>query len=65
VQRVRRGGGNFRVTPGGFERSIGKRRHVVAVDDVVRKAGMIGLTGDESFQNRACLELIREGLIGG
>ena len=55
VQRVRRRRRDFRVTPGGFERPIGERRKVVAVDDVVREARMIRLAGDEPFENRAGL----------
>ena len=63
VQRVRRRRRDLRVTPGRFERLIGERRKVVAVDDVVREAGMIRLAGDESFENRASLALLGERLV--
>ena len=64
VQRVRRRRRDFRVTPRRLERAIGQRRKVVAVDDVVREAGMIRLASDQLFENRAGLELVGEGLVG-
>ena len=43
VQRVRRGGRDLRVAARGVERAGRQRRRVVAVNDVVREPGMIGL----------------------
>ena len=59
VQRVRRRRRDLRVAPRGVERPIGERRHVVAVDDVVREARMIRLAGDELLENRAGLQQVR------
>ena len=42
----------------GFERLIGERRHVVAVNDVVRDSRMVRLERVQLFQNRARLQLV-------
>ena len=64
VQRVRRRRRDLRVAARRAQRVIGQRRHVVAVDDVVRDARMIGLLGVELLEDRPGLQLIRVRLVG-
>jgi hypothetical protein len=62
VPRVRRVRCNLRVAPRRLERAVGQRRIVVAVNDVVRQAGVIRVGGDQRFENRASLQ--RFGVAG-
>jgi hypothetical protein len=47
-----------------FERFVGKRRHVVAVNDVVREARVLGLAREQLLEYRAGLETAGVGLVG-
>ena len=64
VQRVRRRRRDLRVAPRRLERAVGKRGHVVAVNDVVREPGVFGLLGEQLLEHRAGLQLAGVGLVG-
>ena len=65
VERVRRVGREVRVLPRVGQRARRERRHVVAVNQIVRDAGMIGLHFVEPLEDRGGLQLVRVGLVGG
>ncbi len=64
VQRVRRVGGDLRVAARRLEGVRRKRRHVVAVDDVVRQPGVLRLRLPELLQDCAGFQLIGVRLVG-
>ena len=55
------GGRDLRVTAGGGQAELRQLRLVVGVDQVVGHAGMVGLDGEEFFQDRRRLLAIGEG----
>ena len=57
-------GAILRVAPRRLERPWRQRGHVVAVDDVVREPGMVGLLGEQRFEDRARLQQVGVGLVG-
>ena len=64
VERVRLFGRDGRVSPGRVDRARRERRHVVAVDDVVREPRMVGMVRPEALEHRPGFQLIRVGLVG-
>src|SRR5439155_21227130 len=65
VKRVRRRRRDLRVAAGGGEGAARERRRIVAMDDVVGHPGVVRLLGEYLFENRASLELVGVGLVGG
>ena len=64
VQRVRRRGRDARVAARGGEPLVGDGRRVVAVDEVVRDAGMVGILPEFVLEDGGRLEIRRVGLVG-
>ena len=64
VERVRRVGREVRVLARIWQRARRERRYVVAVNQVMRHAGMIGFDRVELLQNRRGFELVGVGLVG-
>ena len=64
VLRVRHGRRDLRVAPRSAEPARGQGRIVIAVDDVVRDAGMVRLLGQDLLEDRARLQLIGVRLVG-
>ena len=64
VKRMRRGRRDLRVAAGGIERARRQRRHVEAVDDVVREPRMIGLPGEFLLEDAGRLQLVGVRLVG-
>jgi len=64
VQRVRRRGRDRRIAPRGRYPFVGDRRRVVAVDQIVRDAGMVGVLLEFILEDRRRLEIRRVGLVG-
>ena len=56
-------GRELRVAPRGRQTLLANRGEVVAVDDIVRYARMVGLPGFDRLQNRGRLELPGVGLV--
>lgn len=63
MERVRRIGSDLCVATRGVERQRGQGWIVIAVDDVVRETGMIGLLGKNFLQDGAGLFLIGVGFV--
>ena len=63
VQRMRRGRSDLRIAAGGRNSELRQLRLVVAVDQIMRHARMIGLGGEELFKNRGCLFAVGECLV--
>ena len=64
MQRVRRGGRNARIAARRDEPLLGQGRRVVAVDEVVRHAGMVGILLELALEDGGRLEVRRVGLVG-
>ena len=64
VERVRCVGRQVRIFPRVGQTARRQRRRVVAVNEVVRHPGMIGLERVELFENRRGLQLVGVGLVG-
>ena len=64
VARVQRGRRDRGVAARGSEAALGKRRVGIGMDEIVRRAGMIGMAGPKIFQDLRGLELARVGLVG-
>ncbi len=60
MQRVRSGGRDLRITARGGNAELRQLRLVVAVDQVMRDSGMIGLGGEKFFENGGRLLAIGE-----
>src|SRR5262249_30896207 len=58
-------GRDLGVTPRRREPLLGQRRRIVAVNEVMRDAGMIGHLGADRLENGGGLALICGGLVGG
>src|SRR6266853_5145580 len=61
MQGVRSGGRNLSVAAGGRQAELRELRLVVRVDEVVSHAGMVGVDGEEFFENRRRMSAISEG----
>ena len=55
---------DLRVAAGRIERARRQRRHVEAVDDVVREPRMLGLPRELLLEDRRRLQLVGVGLVG-
>ena len=63
VERVRRVRRDLRVAPGRIERPRRQRRHVEAVNDVVRQTRMLRLPLELLLEDAGGLQLVRIGLV--
>jgi hypothetical protein len=61
---MRCGGRDARIPARGVEALGGDRRRVVAVDQVVRDAGMIGIPLEFALEDRGRLQIRGVGLVG-
>jgi hypothetical protein len=69
VQRVRRGWRDLRIALRGVDAFFGDRREIVAVDEVVRDAGVLRVLPELHLENRGGFQrrrirLVRQGLGG-
>ena len=64
VERVRRVRRDLRVAPRRVERARRERRHVEAVNDVVREPGMLGLALELALEDAGGFQLVRVRLVG-
>src|SRR6266496_1794838 len=57
------GGSDGRVLARRDQPLLGQNRVIVAMDDVMRHAGMVGLFGEDRLENLAALALVGQGLV--